>query len=182
MTSLTPDNRLARLLGVFVTACAVLAGTFVRRLFMAACTAAMVASFGVPSAEAYRGDEIGLKRSPDVSCNPITNTISVQGGFGAGTAYTYTSQSLSVRYWMYDVDNKISFWLSRNGNWTSFVHKPWDGYSYTPWAPNVPVWEGRIIVAPEKYGYHRFEVYAEYAWWTSTGWVTSTGHKTTCYL
>jgi hypothetical protein len=150
----------------------------------------LLATLGVTAehASAYAANEIGRYEAPNVTCDAWMNTISVQGVFGAGTAYNTTrGQSLAVRYWAVNVNRNESFWLSPNGSWSGFTGLYWTGYMYTPLAWNVPS-EYREVTAPNigsDYGTAPFDVYAQYAWLTSTGWVFRTVKRSyygVCYL
>jgi hypothetical protein len=152
------------------------------RFIAVALVAALAALAGaVAKADAYVASEIGDYRTASVTCDSFANTIEVMGRFGAGTYYN--GQWLRVRYWALDVEKNQTFWLSPNGAWTSFYHQRWDGYSITPLAPNVPSEKYTITGFDDSSlrGYHRFQVYAQYQWLTTSGWVGTLGIKTGSY-
>jgi hypothetical protein len=153
---------------------------------LALLAATIVAALGAltvnPNAAQAAYSEIGPYLTADVTCDSFSNTISVLGRFGAGPRYADSYQYLRVRYWALNVRTNRSFWLSPNGSWSTFVHRPWNGSSYEFLATNVPGFDRLPITGPDTEGYYgKFHVYVDYQWYTTMGWVGFYNIRTNSY-
>jgi hypothetical protein len=144
------------------------------------------------TASAYYANEIGQLAAAEVTCYAPTDKVFVRPLVGTGTYWN--AQYVGARFWIHNARTGKTAWLPVSGtavgDYTWFLHQrvaqgPDGGFGFprtteTAFA-NAPTYNWTIGSGIKSAGDWEFYVYAQYAWWTTTGAVPSAPIKTTIY-